>query len=69
MARAVAAAVAGASGVVPDVAVPAEQAYDVAYGLALRHVLAVDDLPPPIVAGPRRGSRASRSSGRWPGRG
>ena len=37
------------TGVVPDVAVPEEQAYHVAYGLALRHVLAMDDLPPPIV--------------------
>ena len=37
------------TGVVPDVAVPEERAYDVAYGLALRHVLAMDDLPPPIV--------------------
>ena len=37
------------TGVVPDVAVPEEQAYDVAYGLALRHVLAMDDSPPPIV--------------------
>jgi len=37
------------TGVVPDVAVPEEQAYDVAYGLALRHVLALDDLIPPIA--------------------
>jgi hypothetical protein len=37
------------TGVVPDVAVPAEQAYDVAYALALRHILATDDVPPPIV--------------------
>ncbi len=37
------------TGVVPDVAVPAEQVYDVAYGLALRHVLARHDLPRPIV--------------------
>jgi hypothetical protein len=36
------------TGVVPDVAVPQERAYDVAYGLALRHVLAMDDLVPPI---------------------
>lgn len=28
------------TGVVPDIAVPADRAYDVAYGLALRHVLA-----------------------------
>jgi hypothetical protein len=37
------------TGVVPDVAVPAEQAYDVAYARALRHVLATDDVPPPIT--------------------
>jgi len=37
------------TGVVPDVAVPAEQAYDVAYDKALRHVLALDDAPPPIL--------------------
>ena len=34
---------------VPDVAVAAEQAYDVAYARALRHVLALDDVPPPIL--------------------
>jgi hypothetical protein len=37
------------TGVVPDVAVPAEQARDVAYAKALRHVLALDDVPPPIL--------------------
>jgi hypothetical protein len=36
------------TGVVPDVAVPEEQAYDVAYARALRHVLTLDELPPPI---------------------
>ena len=36
------------TGVVPDVAVPEEQAYDVAYARALRHVLSLDELPPPI---------------------
>jgi hypothetical protein len=36
------------TGVVPDVAVPAEQAYDVAYAKALEHVLASQDLLPPI---------------------
>ncbi len=36
------------TGVVPDVAVPEAEAYDVAYGKALRHVLAMDDVPPPI---------------------
>ncbi len=58
------------TGVVPDVAVPEERAYDVAYGLALRHVLAMDDLPAADRGrGPRRTGRASRSSAGWPGRG
>jgi C-terminal processing protease CtpA/Prc len=38
------------TGVVPDVAVPEAQAYDTAYAMALRHVLATDDLQPPIAA-------------------
>ena len=37
-----------ATGVQPDVAVPAAEAFDVAYGKALRHVLA-SDAPPPLV--------------------
>jgi len=37
------------TGVVPDVAVPEAQACDVAYARALRHVLALDDVPPPIA--------------------
>ena len=37
------------TGVVPDVAVPEAQAYDTAYATALRHVLAMDDVPPPIA--------------------
>jgi hypothetical protein len=37
------------TGVVPDVAVPEAQAYDVAYARALRHVLGLDDVPPPIA--------------------
>jgi Peptidase family S41/N-terminal domain of Peptidase_S41 in eukaryotic IRBP len=37
------------TGVVPDVAVPAEQACDVAYEKALRHVLTLGDAPPPIL--------------------
>ena len=37
------------TGVVPDVPVPQEQAYDVAYATALRHVLAQDDLFPPLA--------------------
>ncbi len=36
------------TGVTPDVAVPEAEAYDVAYGKALRHVLAMDDVPPPV---------------------
>jgi Peptidase family S41/N-terminal domain of Peptidase_S41 in eukaryotic IRBP len=36
------------TGVVPDVAVPEAEAYDVAYAKALQHVLALDDVPPPI---------------------
>jgi hypothetical protein len=37
------------TGVVPDVPVDAAQAHDVAYARALRHVLALDDVPPPIA--------------------
>lgn len=37
------------TGVVPDVAVPADEAYDVAYGKALRYVLSSDDVPPPVA--------------------
>ena len=37
------------TGVVPDVAVPEAEAYGVAYAKALRHVLAMDDVPPPIA--------------------
>jgi hypothetical protein len=36
------------SGVLPDIAVPAAEAYDVAYGKALRHVLSIS-VPPPIA--------------------
>jgi hypothetical protein len=36
------------TGVVPDVPVPEAEAYDVAYGKALRHVLALDEVPPPV---------------------
>jgi hypothetical protein len=36
------------TGVVPDVPADAEQAYDVAYAQALRHVLDLADVPPPI---------------------
>ena len=37
------------TGVVPDVAVPADQACDVAYARALERVLAMDDVPPPVL--------------------
>ena len=36
------------TGVVPDTPVPADQACDVAYAKALRHVLETGDAPPPI---------------------
>jgi len=36
------------TGVVPDIAVPAAEAFDVAYGKALRHVLSID-VPPPVA--------------------
>jgi len=47
------------TGVVPDVAVTAEQAGEVAYAKALQHVLALDDVPPPILD-EARDSLASR---------
>jgi len=37
------------TGVAPDTEVPADQAYDVAYVKALRHVLDAKDVPPPIA--------------------
>ena len=37
------------TGVVPDTPVPADEAYDVAYRKALRHVLERADVPPPIA--------------------
>jgi hypothetical protein len=37
------------TGVVPDIAVPAAEARDVAYAKALRHVLDMEDVPPPIA--------------------
>jgi hypothetical protein len=36
------------TGVIPDVAVPEAEAFDVAYGKALRHVLTLEDVPPPV---------------------
>jgi hypothetical protein len=37
------------TGVVPDIPVPAGQAHDVAYVKALRHVLELDEVPPPVL--------------------
>ena len=37
------------TGVVPDIAVPADLAHDTAYAMALRHVLAMADLLPPVA--------------------
>ena len=37
------------TGVVPDTAVAADEAYDVAYAKALRHVLSLSDVPPPVA--------------------
>jgi C-terminal processing protease CtpA/Prc len=37
------------TGVVPDIAVPEAEARDVAYAKALGHVLAMEDVPPPIA--------------------
>ena len=44
------------TGVVPDIAVPAAEAYDVAYGHALRHVLSIT--APPPIAGEARAALA-----------
>jgi Peptidase family S41/N-terminal domain of Peptidase_S41 in eukaryotic IRBP len=37
------------TGVIPDTPVPADEAYRVAYGKALRHVVELADVPPPIA--------------------
>ena len=37
------------TGVIPDTAVPADQAYDLAYAKALRQVLELRDVPPPVA--------------------
>ncbi|MGH2929218.1 MAG: S41 family peptidase, partial [Solirubrobacteraceae bacterium] len=37
------------TGVIPDSAVPADQAYDAAYAKALAHVAGLGDIPPPIA--------------------
>jgi len=47
------------TGVIPDTPAPADQAYDVAYTKALRHVLELGDVPPPI-ADEARDALASR---------
>ncbi len=47
------------TGVIPDTPAPADQAYDVAYAKALRHVLELGDVPPPI-ADEARGVLANR---------
>ena len=52
------------TGVVPDVAVPEAQAYDVAYARALEHVLGLDDVPPPIADEAREALAAGVGSGR-----
>jgi hypothetical protein len=52
------------TGVVPDVAVPEAQAYDVAYARALEHVLGLDDVPPPIADE----AREALAAGVWSGR-
>ena len=48
------------TGVIPDVAVPAEQAFDVAYGQALRHVLTLS-VPPPLLDEAREALAARES--------
>jgi Peptidase family S41/N-terminal domain of Peptidase_S41 in eukaryotic IRBP len=47
------------TGVIPDTPVAADQAYDVAYAKALRHVLELEEVPPPI-ADEARGVLATR---------
>jgi hypothetical protein len=37
------------TGVIPDTPVPADEAYQVAYAKALRHVTELGDVPPPIA--------------------
>jgi Peptidase family S41/N-terminal domain of Peptidase_S41 in eukaryotic IRBP len=53
------------TGVVPDIAVLAAEAYDVAYGKALRHVLTID-VPPPI-ADEARAALAGLPAAKGPG--
>jgi hypothetical protein len=47
------------TGVTPDVAVPADEAFTVAYGKALRHVLTLD-VPPPLLEEAREALAALR---------
>jgi hypothetical protein len=56
------------TGVTPDVDVAAAQAYDVAYGLALSHVLSLDP-PPPVreEAAAVLAGLSDRSGGEPPG--
>ena len=37
------------TGVIPDTPVPADEAYHVVYATALRHVVELGDVPPPIA--------------------
>ncbi len=51
------------TGVVPDIAVDAAQAYETAYAKALRDVLALDDVPPPIADEAREALAALAAEG------
>jgi len=52
------------TGVVPDVPAPAGEAYDVAYGKALRYVLSLDFVPPPVADEAREALDALDALGR-----
>ena len=49
------------TGVTPDIAVAAAEAYDVAYARALRHVLTID-VPPPVAEEARAALAALEAS-------
>jgi Peptidase family S41/N-terminal domain of Peptidase_S41 in eukaryotic IRBP len=51
------------TGVVPDVPADEGRAYDVAYARALEHVLAMDDVPPPIADEAREALSALAGAG------
>jgi hypothetical protein len=51
------------TGVIPDVAVPEAEAYDVAYGKALQHVLALEDVPPRVADQAREALAGLESAG------